>query len=117
MSSDQTPPEHPAPAQHAHGHNPHPDPDLYRTEPVSFVRRGDRLNPRRQKTWDRARGTYIVDVPRHHATTSGAAGLQAAWAHFSTGDTAASQRVLDAAAPRAADPATAASAASEGVVA
>jgi DNA-binding NarL/FixJ family response regulator len=44
-------------------------------------------------------------------TTSGAAGVQAAWAHFSIGDTATSQRVLDAAAPRAADPATAASAA------
>lgn len=79
MNSDHPSPEHPAPVQHAHGHNPHPDPDLYRTEPVSFVRRGDRLNPRRQKTWDRARGTYIVDVPRDRATTSVAADAQADW--------------------------------------
>ncbi|HEY4615810.1 MAG TPA: tRNA (guanosine(46)-N7)-methyltransferase TrmB [Citricoccus sp.] len=79
MSSDQTPPRHPAPAQHAHGHNPDPDPALYRTEPVSFVRRGDRLNPRRQKTWDRARDRYIVDVPRDRATTSVAAGADVDW--------------------------------------
>jgi tRNA (guanine-N7-)-methyltransferase len=71
--------EHPAPAQHAHGHNNRPDPELYRTEPVSFVRRGERLNPRRQKTWDRSHGKYIVDVPRDRATTSVAEGADIDW--------------------------------------
>jgi tRNA (guanine-N7-)-methyltransferase len=71
--------EHPAPAQHPHGHNQRPDPELYRTEPVSFVRRGDRLNPRRQKTWDRSHGKYIVDVPRDRATTSVAEGSDIDW--------------------------------------
>ncbi|NUL47508.1 tRNA (guanosine(46)-N7)-methyltransferase TrmB [Cellulosimicrobium funkei] len=68
-----------APAQHAHGHNHQPDPELYRTEPVSFVRRGDRLTTRRQRTWDRAAGTYIVDVPRDRATTSVAEGTRIDW--------------------------------------
>lgn len=76
--------EHPTPdgarAQHAHGHNHRPDPELYRTEPVSFVRRGDRLTTRRQKTWDRAAGTYIVDVARDRAATSVAEGTQVEWA-------------------------------------
>ncbi|GAA1660594.1 tRNA (guanine-N(7)-)-methyltransferase [Citricoccus zhacaiensis] len=71
--------DHPAPAQHAHGHNNRPDPELYRTEPVSFVRRGERLNPRRQKTWDRSHGKYIVDVPRDRATTSVAEGTDIHW--------------------------------------
>ncbi|MFC7401289.1 tRNA (guanosine(46)-N7)-methyltransferase TrmB [Citricoccus sp. GCM10030269] len=56
-----------------------PDPHLYRSEPVSFVRRGDRLNPRRQKTWDRSHAQYIVEVPRERASTSVAAGAEVDW--------------------------------------
>lgn len=69
-----------SPAQHTHGHNLSPDPELYRSEPVSFVRRGDRLTTRRQKTWDRSAGTYIVEVPRDRAATSVAAGARVNWA-------------------------------------
>lgn len=81
MSSEHPHPDSPDPAgaQHAHGHNHRPDPELYRTEPVSFVRRGDRLTTRRQKTWDRAAGSYIVDVPRDRATTSVAEGTRIDW--------------------------------------
>ena len=57
-------------SEHEHGHNPNPDPALYRREPVSFVRRGDRMTTRRQLSWDRSREAYILDVPRHRADTS-----------------------------------------------
>jgi tRNA (guanine-N7-)-methyltransferase len=42
----------------------------YRTQPVSFVRRGTRLQGRRQKAWDDHAATLAVDVPRHIADTS-----------------------------------------------
>ena len=61
-------------SEHQHGHQPTPDPALYRREPVSFVRRGDRMTTRRQLSWDRSRQTYILDVPRHRADTSVAPG-------------------------------------------
>jgi tRNA (guanine-N7-)-methyltransferase len=51
------------------------DPTFYRTEPVSFVRRGTRLHGRRQDAWERQAGRFIVDVPRHHADTSVAEGF------------------------------------------
>jgi tRNA (guanine-N7-)-methyltransferase len=46
------------------------DPSFYRTEPVSFVRRGSRLHGKREEAWDRLAPRYIVEVPRHHADTS-----------------------------------------------
>lgn len=42
----------------------------YRTQPVSFVRRGTRLQGRRQKAWDDHSATLAVDVPRHISDTS-----------------------------------------------
>ncbi|WFP16045.1 tRNA (guanosine(46)-N7)-methyltransferase TrmB [Citricoccus muralis] len=62
--------ENSAPAQHPHGHNPNPDPGLYRTQPVSFVRRGARLNPGRQAAWDRMSPHVVLKVPRDRADTS-----------------------------------------------
>lgn len=52
------------------------DQQLYRREPVSFVRRGERLNPGRQAAWDRLAGTHVLDVPRGQADTSVAPGSQ-----------------------------------------
>jgi tRNA (guanine-N7-)-methyltransferase len=42
----------------------------YRAQPVSFVRRGTRLQGRRQKAWDDHSATLAVDVPRHISDTS-----------------------------------------------
>lgn len=42
----------------------------YRRQPVSFVRRGTRLQGRRQTAWDEHADAYVVDVPRHVADTS-----------------------------------------------
>ncbi|MGO4385025.1 tRNA (guanosine(46)-N7)-methyltransferase TrmB [Specibacter sp. RAF43] len=42
----------------------------YHAQPVSFVRRGTRLQGRRQKAWDDHSATLAVDVPRHIADTS-----------------------------------------------
>ena len=42
----------------------------YRAQPVSFVRRGTRLQGRRQKAWDEHSATLAVDVPRHISDTS-----------------------------------------------
>ena len=42
----------------------------YRAQPVSFVRRGSRLQGRRQKAWEEHAGSYVIDVPRHVADTS-----------------------------------------------
>ena len=42
----------------------------YRTQPVSFVRRGTRLQGRRQKAWDDHSAYLAVDVPRHISDTS-----------------------------------------------
>ncbi|MCQ9164803.1 tRNA (guanosine(46)-N7)-methyltransferase TrmB [Arthrobacter sp. STN4] len=42
----------------------------YRTQPVSFVRRGTRLQGRRQKAWDDHSARLAVDIPRHIADTS-----------------------------------------------
>ncbi|MFB0834779.1 tRNA (guanosine(46)-N7)-methyltransferase TrmB [Arthrobacter halodurans] len=46
------------------------DLSYYRTEPVSFVRRGSRLHGKRQDAWERQSGRYLLEVPRHHADTS-----------------------------------------------
>jgi len=42
----------------------------YRAQPVSFVRRGTRLQGRRQKAWDDHSATLAVDIPRHISDTS-----------------------------------------------
>ena len=42
----------------------------YRAQPVSFVRRGTRLQGRRQQAWDDHSATLAVDVPRHISDTS-----------------------------------------------
>ena len=42
----------------------------YRTEPVSFTRRGGRLSERQQSAWDELAETYVLDVPRHGPNTS-----------------------------------------------
>lgn len=42
----------------------------YRRQPVSFVRRGTRLQGRRQQAWDEHAESFVVDVPRHVADTS-----------------------------------------------
>ncbi|MRK00892.1 tRNA (guanosine(46)-N7)-methyltransferase TrmB [Aeromicrobium sp. S22] len=46
------------------------EPTLYRSEPVSFTRRGGRLTERQQAAWDALAETYVVDVPRHGPNTS-----------------------------------------------
>ncbi|MBW4096077.1 MAG: tRNA (guanosine(46)-N7)-methyltransferase TrmB [Acidobacteria bacterium] len=48
----------------------HGNPELFRSQPVSFVRRGTRLQGRRQKAWDDHSATLAVDIPRHIADTS-----------------------------------------------
>ncbi len=46
------------------------EPTPYRTEPVSFTRRGGRLTERQQAAWDDTAQTYVVDVPRNGPNTS-----------------------------------------------
>jgi tRNA (guanine-N7-)-methyltransferase len=43
---------------------------LWRSEPVSFARRGGRLTERQQAAWDALAGTHIIDVPRLGLSTS-----------------------------------------------
>jgi tRNA (guanine-N7-)-methyltransferase len=45
-------------------------PPMYRTEPVSFRRRGGRLTERQQRAWADLHETHVVDVPRHGPSTS-----------------------------------------------
>lgn len=42
----------------------------YRTEPVSFTRRGGRLNQRQQNAWDALAETVVIDIPRGEPSTS-----------------------------------------------
>lgn len=42
----------------------------FRKQPVSFVRRGSRLQGRRQSAWDEYSEKYVIDVPRLVADTS-----------------------------------------------
>lgn len=46
-----------------------PAPDR-RGQPVSFVRRGSRLQGRRQQAWEEYAGEFVVDVPRRESDTS-----------------------------------------------
>ncbi|MCB4208419.1 tRNA (guanosine(46)-N7)-methyltransferase TrmB [Arthrobacter sp. UM1] len=45
-------------------------PSRHRTQPVSFVRRGSRLQGRRKEAWEELADTYLIDVPRSVADTS-----------------------------------------------
>ncbi|MHA7240216.1 tRNA (guanosine(46)-N7)-methyltransferase TrmB [Arthrobacter sp. TMS1-12-1] len=48
----------------------------HRTQPVSFVRRGSRLQGRRREAWDELAEAFLLDVPRvHTADTSVAPGF------------------------------------------
>ncbi|MCZ2401850.1 tRNA (guanosine(46)-N7)-methyltransferase TrmB [Paenarthrobacter sp. Z7-10] len=42
----------------------------HRAQPVSFVRRGSRLQGRRQKAWAEHADAYVIDVPRQISDTS-----------------------------------------------
>ena len=46
------------------------DPALFRAEPVSFVRRGNRLQGRRASAWERNAEQYVIEPPRKIADTS-----------------------------------------------
>ncbi|RKW71300.1 tRNA (guanosine(46)-N7)-methyltransferase TrmB [Galactobacter caseinivorans] len=46
------------------------DPTFYRAEPVSFVRRGERMTSGQQRAWDTMHQQLLIEVPRHHASTS-----------------------------------------------
>lgn len=46
------------------------DPSLFRADPVSFVRRGNRLQGRRAAAWERNAESYVIEPPRKIADTS-----------------------------------------------
>ena len=46
------------------------EPTQYRIEPVSFTRRGGRLNPRQQSAWDELAPVHVLDLPRGGTSTS-----------------------------------------------
>lgn len=74
--------QNPVPAEdraHVHDHNRDKDPELFRREPVSFVRRGSRLNRSRQAVWERMADEVLVEVPRFRAVTSVARDAQVDW--------------------------------------
>ncbi|RKQ34832.1 tRNA (guanosine(46)-N7)-methyltransferase TrmB [Kocuria tytonis] len=45
-------------------------PAAFHRQPFSFVRRGDRLSPKRQKAWDEHAGDWVLDIPRVMTDTS-----------------------------------------------
>ncbi|PMR90874.1 tRNA (guanosine(46)-N7)-methyltransferase TrmB [Kocuria rhizophila] len=45
-------------------------PAAFHRQPYSFVRRGDRLSPKRQKAWDEHAGEWVLDIPRVMTDTS-----------------------------------------------
>ncbi|HUP99927.1 MAG TPA: tRNA (guanosine(46)-N7)-methyltransferase TrmB [Aeromicrobium sp.] len=49
------------------GHDAQPK---WRTEPVSFIRRGGRLTERQQRAWDDLAVSHVIDVPRSGPSTS-----------------------------------------------
>lgn len=52
------------------------DPSFYQNEPVSFVRRGNRLQGRRADAWERTAHKYIIEPPRKRTNTSVADGYE-----------------------------------------
>ena len=73
-SSDQTPqaPQNDAalPASPADAPEGTATPAAFHRQPYSFVRRGDRLSPKRQKAWDEHAGEWVLDIPRVMTDTS-----------------------------------------------
>ena len=47
-----------------------PTEQRHRSQPVSFVRRGSRLQGRRREAWDELAAQYLIDLPRIAADTS-----------------------------------------------
>lgn len=43
---------------------------VFHKQPYSFVRRGDRLSPKRQKAWDEYASQWVLDIPRIMTDTS-----------------------------------------------
>ena len=43
---------------------------VFHKQPYSFVRRGDRLSPKRQKAWDEYASNWVLDIPRVITDTS-----------------------------------------------
>ena len=41
-----------------------------RRQVVSFVRRSNRMRPNQRRAWEVHRERYLLDVPRHEASTS-----------------------------------------------
>lgn len=52
------------------------DGEPYGVQTVSFVRRGSRLQGRRQQAWEEYRDRFVIDVPRHISDTSVKAGYR-----------------------------------------
>lgn len=46
------------------------DPELFRKEPFSFVRRGNRLQGRRARAWERNADRYVIEPERKQTDTS-----------------------------------------------
>lgn len=46
------------------------EPAPFRTQPVSFIRRGGRLKDRQQRAWDDIAPRFVIDVPRWGSSTS-----------------------------------------------
>ncbi|WGD38372.1 tRNA (guanosine(46)-N7)-methyltransferase TrmB [Lysinibacter sp. HNR] len=51
-------------------HPPTENHPRYSTHPVSYMRRGTRLQGRRQTVWDTHADSYVIDVPREFTDTS-----------------------------------------------
>lgn len=47
-----------------------PSNPAFHRQPYSFVRRGDRLSPKRQKAWDEHAGQWVLEIPRVMTDTS-----------------------------------------------
>lgn len=47
-----------------------PSNPAFHRQPYSFVRRGDRLSPKRQKAWDEHAGEWVLEIPRVMTDTS-----------------------------------------------
>ncbi|WP_309065154.1 tRNA (guanosine(46)-N7)-methyltransferase TrmB [Microbacterium sp.] len=47
-----------------------PEPRIFRDEPVSFVRRSGRMSEAQERAFDELAPFYLLDVPRHVASTS-----------------------------------------------
>ncbi|WP_010524116.1 tRNA (guanosine(46)-N7)-methyltransferase TrmB [Nesterenkonia sp. F] len=51
----------------------------HRRRPLSFVRRSNRLSPRRQRAWDAALGHELLDLPHGERDTTVAEGITVDW--------------------------------------